>query len=888
MTTQPESPPEIAREGVTPLMRQYLEMKAQYRDAILFFRLGDFYEMFFEDAVVASKVLGIVLTSRSKGDNPVPMCGFPWHAARGYVAKLIEQGHKVAICEQVEDPATAKGLVRREVTQLVTPGMVLDEQILDAHADHFLAAVATSGDRFGFALLDASTGEFRAAEVGERKLLLDELGRAAPREVILPPGSGLEEAVRQACGGAFVHAHPDPAIFDPGRAEERLRRQLGVASLDGFGLGALPAATGAAGAALAYLAETHPGGAAAHVDRITVFHPEGHLVLDEATRQNLEIARTLQGGKRKGSLLGILDRTHTPMGSRTLARWILYPLLDREAIAARHDAVDELAGRGVLREELGGVLRALSDLERVLGRLSLRAGTARDLRALAVSLGRLPPLRERLAGCEAALLRGLLPDLEGLDDLAADLERAIEEEPPATIKEGGMFRRGWDAALDELVAISTSGKEYLARLEARERERTGIASLKVRFNKVFGYYIEVTRANLHLVPADYTRKQTTANAERFVTEDLKKYEEKVLTAEDERVARELELFEALRERVLASAGAIKRAAAAVATLDALLSFARVAAEWGYVRPEMDESGVIEIVEGRHPVVERSLAGEAFVPNDVRLDRERRQVLVITGPNMAGKSTVLRQTALIALLAQAGSFVPAAKARIGLVDRIFCRVGASDNLARGQSTFMVEMVETAAILHGATGRSLVVLDEIGRGTSTFDGLSIAWAVAEHLHDRVGARTLFATHYHELVELARERERVANATMAVSEQGGRVIFLRKLIDGGASRSYGIEVARLAGLPAEVLARAREILANLEKNELDPEGRAVFAFRGWRRRSAPDQLPLFAPRPAAPPPEIAALIDRLAQVEIERTTPLEALGLLAELRALARGKD
>lgn len=873
-------------DSVTPLMRQYLEIKHGHQDAILFFRLGDFYEMFFDDAVQASQALGIVLTSRNKGEDRVPMCGFPHHAARGYIAKLIEQGFKVAICEQVEDPAATKTLVRREVTQLVTPGMVLDEEILDAHADHFLAVVVPNGDRYGFALLDASTGEFRAAEVGDRKLLLDELGRAAPREVICPPGDAIEEAIRRACPGAFVHMHGDETAFELRRAEERLKRQLGVASLDGFGLSPLPAATIAAGAALAYLAETQRGAAAAHVDRLTVFHPEGHLVLDEATMANLELARTLHGGKKKGSLLGLLDKTLTPMGGRTLARWLLYPLLDLHAIRARHDAVEELSGRGVLREELSGLLKELSDLERVLGRLSLRAGNARDLRSLGTSLDRLPALRAQLASCQAPLLGGLVPDLEGLDDLAADLQRAVADEPPATVKEGGLFAKGWDPALDELIELSTSGKEYLARLEARERERTGIGSLKVKFNNVFGYFIEVTRANLHLVPGDYTRKQTTVNAERFVTEELKTYEEKVLTAEERRVARELELFEAMRERILGEAGAIKRAAAAIASVDSLLSLARIAADWGYVRPEVDDDDVLEIVEGRHPVVERSLAGEAFVPNDVHLDREAHQVVVITGPNMAGKSTVLRQTALIALLAQAGSFVPAARARIGLVDRIFCRVGASDNLARGQSTFMVEMVETAAILHGATARSLVVLDEIGRGTSTFDGLSIAWAVAEHLHDKVGARTLFATHYHELVELAREKPRAKNATVAVSEQGGRVIFLRKLIAGGASRSYGIEVARLAGLPAEVLGRAREILANLEKNELDPEGRAVFAGRGRAaRKASPDQLGLFAPRPATPAPEVQAVVEKLKGLEIDRTTPLQALALLAEMQEKLR---
>lgn len=887
MSTQQAPATQIALDSVTPMLRQYLETKAQHTDAILFFRLGDFYEMFFEDAVVASQVLGITLTSRSsKTEERVPMCGFPFHAARGYVAKLIAQGYKVAICEQVEDPATAKNIVKREVTQVITPGMVLDDDILDARADHFLAAVAPHDDGFGLAFLDVSTGEFRVAQVADRRLLLDELGRAGPREVIVPPGTDLEEEIRTFCPGAFVHAHEAEA-FEVRRGAERLCRQLQVASLDGFGIAHLPAATAAAGAALAYLSETQRQADACHVDRIQLFHPEGHLVLDEATRNNLELARTLQGAKKKGSLLGLLDKTLTAMGGRVLSRWLLYPLLDLREIGRRQDAVEELVGSGVLRDDLGLLLREIGDLERLLGRLSLRAGNARDCRGLGQSLERLPSLRSRFEGCNAELLRSLGPDLAGLEELADQLSRAIADEPPITTREGGMFRVGWDPELDELIELSVSGKEYLARLEARERERTGISSLKVRFNKVFGYFIEITRSNLHLVPADYVRKQTTVNAERFITDDLKKYEEKVLTAEERRIEKEAALFETLRERILDRAAAIKRAAAAIATGDALLSLAKVATDFDYVRPVVDDSDTIEIVEGRHPVVERSLSGEAFVPNDVNLDRESRQVVVITGPNMAGKSTVLRQTALIALLAQAGSFVPATRARVGLVDRIFCRVGASDNLARGQSTFMVEMVETAAILHGATSRSLVVLDEIGRGTSTFDGLSIAWAVAEHLHDKVGARTLFATHYHELTELARERPRVKNATVAVTEQGGRVIFLRKLIPGGASRSYGIEVAKLAGVPAEVLVRARDILANLEKNELDPEGRAVFAASGRSRRAMPDQLGLFAPKPPSLAPGAQQVIDKLKALSVDQTTPLQALVLLAEWKEILEAK-
>ncbi|HLV59866.1 MAG TPA: DNA mismatch repair protein MutS, partial [Fredinandcohnia sp.] len=516
----------------------------------------------------------------------------------------------------------------------------------------------------------------------------------------------------------------------------------------------------------------------------------------------------------------------------------------------------------------------------LLGRLALGVGNARDARALGLSLARLSPLAERLGGCSAALLAKQREPLLGFEDLAAELERALEEELPPTTREGKMFRRGWDPGLDELIDLATSGKEVLARLEAQERERTGIASLKLRYNKVFGYYIEVTKPNLHLVPAHYLRKQTTANAERFTTEELQTLEEKILTAEERRIEKEAELFEALRRRILDRSAAIRRAAAAIATVDALASLARVAAEYGYTRPEVDESDVLEIVEGRHPVVERALGTESFVPNDVRLDRSEQQILVITGPNMAGKSTILRQTAIIVLMAQAGSFVPASRARIGVADRIFCRVGASDDIAKGQSTFMVEMVETAAILHGATERSLVVLDEIGRGTSTFDGLSIAWAVAEHLHDRVGARTLFATHYHELVELAKERPRVQNATIAVTERAGRVIFLRKLIPGGASRSYGIEVARLAGVPPEVIARAKEILANLESNELDPQGRAVFARKG-KSAAKPAQLGLFGGE-APPDPKAAEVLDAIRRLDPDEVTPRQALDLLFAWKA------
>ncbi|GEJ57456.1 DNA mismatch repair protein MutS [Anaeromyxobacter diazotrophicus] len=876
-------PPEIA-QAATPMMRQYLETKARYPDALLFFRLGDFYELFFDDAVQASEALQITLTARSKGEDKVPMCGVPHHAARGYVAKLLERGFKVAICDQVEEPGKS-ALVKREVTRVVTPGMVLDDQVLDPREAAYVGAVALAeGGGGGLALLDASTGELKLGEVASDARLADELRRAGVRELLLArdAAAGARGAALAAAVGAPL-AEREPADF--ARAGERLRRHLGVAGLDGFGVGDLALGQAAAAAALAYLEDTQCA-APAHVDRLSRLATDEALLLDEATRQNLELERTLAGGKRKGSLLGVLDRSVTALGGRRLAEWLRWPLLDPAAIGARLDAVEELVGGALLREDLAEALRPVADLERLLSRLALRQGNARDLRALATALVALPRLADLLEGADAgrpraALLAACGAGLRGLEALAALLDRAVAEEPPPTLKEGGLIRRGHSEELDRLVALVEDGKGYIARLEAAERARTGIGSLKVRYNRVFGYYLEVTKPNLHLVPPDYERRQTTVGGERFVTPALKEYEEQVLGAEERRAALEERLFEALRARVVEEGRRLRTAAGAVATADALLALARVAAERGYVRPEVDRSERLDIEDGRHPVVEAMLPADSggFVPNGVLTassgeGEDAPQLLVITGPNMAGKSTVLRQTALIALLAQMGSFVPARRARVGLVDRIFTRVGASDDLARGRSTFMVEMTETAAILHNATRRSLVVLDEIGRGTSTFDGVSIAWAVAEHLHDRTGCRTLFATHYHELQDLARERPRVRNLTVAVREVGEQVVFLRRLVEGGASRSYGIEVAKLAGLPAEVLARAREILKNLESMEVDERGRAALA-RGRRPApSPPGQLALFA----GSDPALAALKDELLALDLDGLRPLEALNLLA----------
>jgi DNA mismatch repair protein MutS len=871
--------PEIA-PAPTPMMRQYLETKSRHPDALLFFRLGDFYELFFDDAVKASEALQIALTARSKGDDRVPMCGVPHHAARGYVAKLLERGFKVAICDQVEDAAAAKSIVRREVTRVVTPGTVLDDQLLDPREAQYVGAVALGEAGGGVALLDATTGELRCGECATDARLAEELRRAGVRELVLSRGAaGGERGAALARAVAAPVAERDEADFE--RAGERLRRHLGVASLDGFGVGGLERGLAAAAAALAYVADTQRA-APVHVDRLARLATEDVLHLDEATRANLELERTLSGGRRKGSLLGLLDRSATGAGGRKLAEWLRWPLLDLALIGERLDAVAELSGSAVLRDGVGEALRPVADVERLLSRLALGQGNARDLRQLAGALAALPPLADLLDGAGAPLLRGCARGVRGLEDLAATLDRAVEESPPATLDEGGLIRRGWSEELDRLVAVSEDGKGFIARLEADERARTGIGSLKVRFNRVFGYYIEVTRPNLHLVPPDYERRQTTAGGERFATRALKEYEEQVLGAEEKRGALERRLFEELRAGVLARAGALRTAAAAAATADALLALARVAVERGWARPDVDGSEALEIVEGRHPVVEAMLPADSggFVPNDVAVASsgertELAQLLVITGPNMAGKSTVMRQTALVALLAQMGSFVPAKRARVGVVDRIFTRVGASDDLARGRSTFMVEMTETAAILHNATRRSLVVLDEIGRGTSTFDGVSIAWAVAERLHDVVGCRTLFATHYHELQDLARERPRVANVTVAVREVGEQVVFLRRLVPGGASRSYGIEVAKLAGVPAEVLARAREILRNLESLEVDERGHAAIARR--KGGAAAAQLGLFA-GPAPADPGLEAVARELRELDVDRLRPIDALALLA----------
>jgi len=868
----------------TPMMRQYLELKERYPDTILFFRLGDFYEMFFEDAVTASRVLQITLTARSKGDDKVPMCGVPWHAARGHVARLLAAGLKVAICDQVEEPGKGT-LVKRDVTRVITPGTVFDDQSIEPDETVCLAAVTFGEAGVGLALLETTTGQLRCGEVDSDARLVDELRRAGARELLFPRSAPIDRVKAVAAAAGAPHVLCDDASFE--RGEAVLQRHLGVPTLDGYGVAGLRLGLGAAAAALAYLAETQRV-PASHVDRISRLATEGVLLIDEATRANLEIERTLQGGKKKGTLLAQLDRTVTAPGARLLAEWLRYPLAEVTPIRSRLDAVEELFGSAVVRGDLGQALRPVADVERLVSRLTLRQGNARDLRALTGALLALPGLAGLLEARASPLLQQAGAGLRGLEPLAASLDAAVALEPPATLTEGGLIRRGHSAELDELITISEDGKGYIARLESREKERTGIGSLKVRYNKVFGYFIEVTKSNLHAVPSDYTRRQTTVGGERFITEELKGFEEKVLTAEERRGALEQSLFEALRQRVVAEGARLRTAAQAVALADVLRSLAEVASEKGYCRPEVDESETLELVDARHPVVEAALPADSggFVPNDVSVASsgeaaaERHgSLLIITGPNMSGKSTIMRQAALATLLAQIGSFVPARRARVGLADRIFTRVGASDDLARGRSTFMVEMTETAAILHNATRRSLVILDEIGRGTSTYDGVSIAWAVAEHLHDRVGCRTLFATHYHELQDLSRERPRVKNVSISVREVGDKVVFLRKLVAGGASRSYGIEVARLAGLPPEVLARARQVLKNLEAMELDEAGHPQLAHGRQSKGRPPggggSQLGLFG---AAPDPALTALRAELQGLDMDSLRPLDALNLLA----------
>ena len=870
----------------TPLMRQYLEVKAKHPGCILFFRLGDFYEMFFEDAVTVARTLDLTLTSRDKGkENPIPMCGVPHHAAAVYLQKLVERGFKVAICEQVEDPRMARGIVRRDVVRIVTPGTVVDEDALDPVRAHHLCAVILERGRVGLAYCDLSTGDFAATEIAP-SALLDELARLEPREVLIA-GADQEPLEGRLRTVFTVIAEPLPVLVDRERGLGLLQPVL---SPDGEGsykeaLSLPTLALAAAAEVVRYARETQPVGRIP-VHRLRRYAPGEHLVLDDATRKNLEIARTLHG-ERHGSLIQILDETRTAMGGRWLRKILGQPLLDLAQIRRRQDAVQWLVERASLRSELRIHLGEVYDLERLAGRASLGLATPRDLVALRRSLDKLPALVAELGRDRSALdfpsLLALGQDL--CDDVRNDISRTLVDDPPANWRDGGIAKRGLYAELDELIDLRDGGTAEIARIELEERERTGIGSLKVRYNRVFGYYLEVTRSNLDRVPETYIRKQTLANAERYTTEALQALERKLLTAEERRLRLEIEAFEALRRRVSEAALRISTLAAEVARVDVLVALAEVAHVHGYCRPVVDDSFCLELEEARHPVVERLAAEGRFVPNDLRLDADGvagPQLAILTGPNMAGKSTAMRQAALIVLLAHAGAFVPAKRARIGLCDRLFTRVGASDNLSRGESTFMVEMRETATILREATRRSFVILDEIGRGTSTFDGISIAWAVAEELHERIGCRAIFATHYHELVALGGSLPRAKNLSTAVRERGDEIVFLHKLVEGGASRSYGIEVARLAGIDTRVINRARALLASLETGEMESAAKG----RAGRQLSLLEASEAPAPAKASAPPTESSAVERmLRDADLDALSPREAQALLYELKAKLR---
>ncbi len=869
------------------MVRQYLQIKSQIPDAILFFRMGDFYEMFFEDALVASKILDIALTSRNKGkEESIPLCGIPYHACDQYLAKLVQKGHRVAICEQVEDPKTAKTIVRREIIRIVTPGLPVGLESILGSENVFIATLYPANGMVGLAFLDILTGDLKLFSDARDEVIMNHLQVHRPREILLPRSS-------LSSFSTVAEKLEKLAVLTPFEVDDKIDAER-VASLfnaitrseDGDVFGILSEVErGTLRFLLAYLVWTR-NDHIEHLKNLQVTTRRPFLRIDEFTRRNLEIFEPLSGKTQRATLLSVLDETCTPMGKRLLQEWLRYPLQDAGEINRRLDAVEVWRSQAKRRKRLRVILERMSDVERLMGRVTAERANARDLVQLRETLRHIPALHEGMEGLTAPLLREIHEKLDPMENLVKHLEQNLVDNPPLSIKEGGMIREGVSQELDELREIRASGKSWMIRLEAQEQERTGINSLKVRYNRVFGYYIEVTKPNLHLVPEDYQRKQTLVNAERFVTPQLKEMEEKVLSAEERVQQLEYSLFVVLRNSVKAQAAKIQEIAEGLAALDVLLSLGEIAHQYRYCRPAVTEDSRLWIRQGRHPVVEQINLQESFVPNDTLLDSDQHQIMLITGPNMAGKSTYIRQVALIALMAHVGSFVPAEEVHIGIIDQIFTRVGASDNLALGLSTFMVEMKEAASILSNSTVKSLIVLDEIGRGTSTFDGLSIAWAIAEYLHDRykgAGTKTLFATHYHELTDLARLKQRIHNWNVAVKEWNDEIIFLRKLVKGGMNRSYGIQVARLAGLPQSVIKRAKEILFNLEKGELTASGVPTISIPAGQKRSRPAsaQLELFSARPS--PVE-----EKIRKAPVNQMTPLEALNLLHHLQEMLDGKE
>jgi DNA mismatch repair protein MutS len=883
-------------EPTTPLMQQYNAVKTRYPHALLLFRLGDFYELFYEDAMIAARELQITLTSRNREKGqPIPMCGVPYHAADGYIARLIRAGFKIAICEQMEQPGPGKKLVRREVTRVITPGTATDVAVLDARENNFLAAVAqnASAETIGLALVDLSTGEFQATEFSgpnAQESLRDELQLIRPRETLFPRPQQLFETAKTSLldGVGGVETRVEDWVFHPDYAERILREQFGVAELIGFGLDDHPQALSAAGAVVHYLRENSARGddapsieALRHLDRIRFYEQHDALILDPVSVRNLELVSPIFTEESKSAgpttLIAALDSTVTGMGARMLRAWMLRPLIDPDAIEARLGAVAHLLQQTVVRGEIRKELRGIQDLERLTSRITLGLATPRELLALRKSLAQLPVLKNFLTPPQSGgsdLLRDLHAEIDELTDVREKLEKSIADEPPAAAAEPGMIRPGYHAELDELRNLSQHSKQIIASMEERERKRTGINSLKIRFNQVFGYYIEISKPNLPNAPADYERKQTLVNAERFTSPELKDYERKILAADERILEIERQLFIDVRSSIAAKAARLRRTASAVAKLDVLASFAKIAADRSYIRPEFNNTGELLIVGGRHPVIEELLRqkGERFVPNDLCFEPGRQQLLLITGPNMGGKSTYLRQAALIILMAQMGCFVPAHQAKLPVTDRIFTRIGASDNLARGRSTFLVEMSEVAAILHHATPSSLVLLDEVGRGTATFDGLSIAWAVVEHLQKHTRARTLFATHYHELTELAELLPAVKNVHVSVKETPNEIIFLRRVEPGSADKSYGIEVARLAGLPKSVIERAREVLRKHEQSE-HQLSETLTPGAGHSPNNG-QQAVLFTALDRA-------VLEKLRNADLDNLKPLEALNLLSDLK-------
>ncbi|MCP5007255.1 MAG: DNA mismatch repair protein MutS [Planctomycetes bacterium] len=869
------------------MMKQYMSIKRKHEDALLFFRMGDFYEMFFDDAKVASKILGITLTSRSKGENAIPMAGIPHHAADSYIQKLIQTGYKVAVCEQLPNKASKsaatgvaeKSIVERDVVRVITPGTLTEDTMLNDNDNNYLLSIFLHDDMIGLSWVDVSTGKFMVQDI-QRDRLMDELTRIGPSECILPENITFKEYdISKRLSGDFntMVTYRADWEFSRDSAYRKLIDHFATASLEGFGCEGNGPSISAAGALINYLNETQKT-SLKHINRLEKFSSTSNLILDYATQHSLELVKTSRTRQKEGSLLGIMDKTKTPMGGRLIKSWLISPLSIFRDIISRQDGVAELYQDSNLCRDVRALLKDVYDLERIMSKISFGRANARDLISLSLSLSLLPKIKSMVSACNSPVLKSLYETLDVLEEVRDLISTTIIPEPPYTIREGGMIQDGYNHDLDELRNISKNGKNWIVNFQAKEIERTGISSLKAGYNRVFGYYLEITNVHKCNIPETYIRKQTLKNAERYITPELKEYETKVLTADDGAKDLEYQLFQEIREKINTFTERIQKVANVIAHLDCIFTLANIAIENGYSQPVITDEHKLSIVDGRHPVLEKTLLNEQFIPNDINIDGEDNQIMIITGPNMAGKSTYIRQVALLVLMAQMGSFIPAKEATIGVVDRIFTRVGAMDELAKGQSTFMVEMNEAANILNNATNRSLIILDEVGRGTSTFDGVSIAWALTEYIYEHLKSRTLFATHYHELAELALLFPGIKNFNIAVREWEEEIIFLRKIIEGGADKSYGIHVARLAGMPKEVIQRAKVILGNLEAGTLDINGKPKFATLNWNKREShmqPVQLPLFNP------PE-NQVIDELKNLDISKTTPLDALNTLNKLKA------